>query len=41
QAVRLQTQYRQEYLGNLVTADVIFGVIENRDSSGVLIMSAS
>lgn len=39
--VRLQTQYLQEYLGTLVTADVIYGVIENRDSSGVLIMCAS
>lgn len=41
QSVRLQTQYLQEYLGTLVTADVIFGVIENRDSSGVLVMTAS
>lgn len=41
QAVRLQTQYLQEYLGTLVTADVIFGVIENRDSSGILMMTAS
>jgi len=41
QAVRLQTQYLQEYLGTLVTADVIFGVIENRDSSGVLVQTAS
>jgi len=40
-AVRLQTQYLQEYLGTLVTADVIFGVIENRDSSGVLVMTKS
>ena len=40
-AVRLQSQYLQEYLGTLVTADVIYGVIENRDTSGVLIMTAS
>jgi len=40
-AVRLQSQYLQEYLGTLVTADIIFGVIENRDSSGVLVMTAS
>lgn len=39
--VRLQTQYLQEYLGTLVTADVIFGIIENRDAAGVLIMTAS
>jgi len=41
QAVRLQTQYLQEYLGTLVTADVIYGVIENRDSSGILVQTAS
>jgi hypothetical protein len=40
-AVRLQTQYLQEYLGTLVTADVIFGVIENRDASGILMMTSS
>jgi len=39
--VRLQTQYLQDYLGNLVTADVIFGVIENRDTSGVWIKAKS
>lgn len=39
--VRLQTQYMQDYLGNLVTADIIFGVIENRDTSGVWIKAKS
>lgn len=39
--VRLQTQYLQEYLGTLVTADLIFGVIENRDTSGVWIKAES
>lgn len=39
--VRLQTQYLQDYLGNLVTADIIFGVIENRDASGVWIKAKS
>lgn len=39
--VRLQTSYLQEYLGYLVTADVIFGVIENRDTSGVYIKTSS
>ena len=39
--VRLQTQYLQDYLGTLITADVIFGVIENRDTSGVWIKSQS
>lgn len=35
QAVRTQTQYKQEYLGNLFTADTIFGVKELRDGSAV------
>lgn len=39
--VRLQTQYVQEYLGTLVTADILFGVIENRDTSGVWIKAKS
>jgi hypothetical protein len=39
--VRLQAQYLQEYLGTLVTADVIYGVIENRDTSGILMQTAS
>jgi hypothetical protein len=39
--VRLQTQYVQEYLGTLVTADIIYGVIENRDTSGVWIKAKS
>lgn len=39
--VRLQTQYLQDYLGTLVTADIIYGVIENRDTSGVWIKSSS
>lgn len=39
--VRLQSSYIQEYLGTLVTADIMFGVIENRDTSGVLIKASS
>ncbi len=39
--VRLQTQYVQEYLGTLVTADIMYGVIENRDTSGVWIKAKS
>lgn len=39
--VRLQTTYVQEYLGYLVTADIIFGVVENRDNAGVLIKASS
>lgn len=33
--VRTQTQYKQEYLGNLFTADTIFGVAELRDGAAV------
>jgi hypothetical protein len=39
--IRLQSQYLQEWLGTLVTADILFGVIENRDTSGVLIKTSS
>lgn len=38
--VRLQAQYRLEYLGTLVVADILYGVIENRDNAGVQIVSA-
>ena len=34
-AVRSQTQYKQEWLGNLFTADTLFGVKELRDGSAV------
>jgi len=40
-SVRLQTAYLLEYLGTLVVADIIFGVIENRDTSGVWIKASS
>jgi hypothetical protein len=33
--VRTQTQYKQEYLGDLFTADTIYGVAELRDNAGV------
>lgn len=33
--VRTQTQYKQEYLGTLFTADTLFGVKELRDGSAV------
>jgi hypothetical protein len=39
--VRLQTDYILQHLGTLVVADVIFGVIENRDTSGVWIKAKS
>ena len=35
QAVRTQTQYKQEWLGNLFTADTIFGVKELRDGAAI------
>jgi N4-gp56 family major capsid protein len=35
--VRSQTQYKQEYLGNLFTADVLYGIGELRDDSAVAI----
>ena len=35
--VRVQTQYKQEYLGTLLTADAIYGVGELRDKSAVAI----
>lgn len=34
-SVRSQTQYKQEYLGDLFTADTIYGVGELRDNAGV------
>lgn len=39
--VRLQTDYQLQQLGTLVVADLIWGVIENRDTSGVWIRCAS
>jgi hypothetical protein len=35
QDVRTQTQYKQEYLGTLVTSDVVFGTAELRDYAGI------
>lgn len=34
--VRSQTQYKQEYLGNLFTADVLYGLGELRDDAAVV-----
>ena len=34
-AVRSQTQYKQEYLGTLFTADTLYGVAELRDYGAV------
>ena len=36
--VRTQTQYKQEFLGSLFTADVIYGVAELRDYSAVALV---
>ena len=37
--VRSQTQYKQEYLGDLFTSDTIYGVGELRNDAGVCIIS--
>lgn len=37
-SVRTQTQYKQEYLGDLFTADVIYGVAELRDEAGYAVI---
>jgi N4-gp56 family major capsid protein len=36
--IRVQTQYKQEYLGTLLTADTLYGVGELRDSSAVALV---
>jgi hypothetical protein len=36
--VRTQSQYKQEYLGDLFTADMIYGVSEYRDEAGVAVI---
>lgn len=36
--VRVQTQYKQEYLGTLLTADTLYGVGELRDTSAVALV---
>lgn len=37
--VRVQQSYIHEYLGTLVTCDICYGVIENRDNAAVLMKS--
>lgn len=39
--VRVQSNYIPQYLSTIVTADVRFGVVENRDTSGVWIKTAT
>lgn len=38
--VRVQSNYIPEYLSTLTTADILYGVIENRDNAGVAILTA-
>lgn len=37
--VRVQSNYIPEYLSTVTTADLLYGVIENRDNAGIAIMS--
>jgi len=39
EGVRVQQSYVHEYLGDLVTIDLCYGVVENRDTYGVLLKS--
>lgn len=39
--VRVQSNYRSEYLSTVTTADILYGVIENRDLGGVQVLTAS
>lgn len=39
--VRVQSNYIPEYLSTLTTADLLYGVIENRDTAGVCIWTAN
>jgi hypothetical protein len=38
QSVRSQSQYKQEYLGTLVTSDTVYGVKELRDLSALAVV---
>lgn len=37
--IRVQANYEPTYLSTVVTADILYGVIENRDTSGVKILT--
>ena len=37
-AIRVQTQYMQEYLGTLLTADTLYGVAELRNDAGLCLI---
>jgi hypothetical protein len=38
--VRVQSNYIPDFLSTLTTADILYGVIENRDTSGVAILTS-
>jgi len=37
--VRVQSNYIPDFLSTVTTADVLYGVVENRDNAGVLMRS--
>lgn len=39
--VRVQSSYIPDYLSTLTTADLLYGVVENRDNAGVQIITTS
>jgi hypothetical protein len=39
--VRVQSNYMPDFLSTLTTADILYGVIENRDTSGVYMKSST
>lgn len=39
--VRVQSSYIPDYLSTLTTADLLYGVVENRDNAGITILSKS
>lgn len=39
--VRVQSHYVPEYLSTVTTADILYGVVENRDAGGVRILTAN
>jgi hypothetical protein len=38
EGVRTQQSYVHEYMGELVTIDLCYGVVENRDASAVVLL---
>ena len=39
QGIRVQSNYIPEYLSTVTTADILYGVVENRDAAGVRVLS--